>query len=110
MKTVINKRMFQNIPVVKISGGVSGEDAVKLSEKIGFLHKTDTDRIIIDLSETFAMDSSAVGVLVYWWKLLKLENKRLILLKPHDAISEMLETTNLDKFLPIIDSLLNLDA
>jgi len=110
MKSSIKSKLAENLPVIKISGAVSGEDSIKLSEEIGSLHKQKVDRIVIDLSETIGMDSSAMGVLVYWWKLLKHEDKRLFLFQPRDAISEMLETTNLDKLLPVIDTLDNLDA
>jgi anti-anti-sigma factor len=110
MKCSILSQMRNANSIITISGSVSGEDAGKLSEELSSINKQNINRVIIDLSKTMSMDSSTVGILVYWWKLMEQEHKALFLYKPHEIISEMLETTNLDKLLPIVDSFDNLDA
>jgi|GEM_PF-931669 anti-anti-sigma factor len=104
MTMKLKRQTLNHIPTVKISGSVSGKDAMVLSDELRAVCESDSSRVVVDLSETVNMDSSAMGVIIYWWKNLKQQSRRLVLFNPRCAVLEMLETTNLDKLISVIDS------
>jgi anti-sigma B factor antagonist len=92
------------VPTIKISGSVSGKDALVLSNELRSASESQGARIVVDLSETSTLDSSAMGVIIYWWKNLKQQDRQLVLFNPHAAVMDLLVTTNLDKLINVTDS------
>ena len=110
MSMKLRKQLKKNTPLIFVSGDVSGKDAMILSDEIRQVSEGGSNTVVIDLSATASMDSSAMGVIIYWWKNLKQENRHLLLCNPHRAVVELLETTNLNKLIPIIESIESLDS
>jgi len=100
----IKKHNVRRLPILFISGDVSGEESMVLSDELRQVCQGDSRCVVVDLGDTVAMDSSAMGVIIYWWKNLKQQSRQLVLCNPHDAVLELLVTTNLDKLIKVIDS------
>lgn len=104
MSMKLKKRLVNSTPTVAIFGEVSGKNSLELSNELRQVSQSDSTRVVINLSDAVTLDSSAMGVILYWWKNLKQQSRQLVLCNPHDAILELLVTTNLDKLISVIPS------
>ncbi|HAJ79042.1 MAG TPA: hypothetical protein DCO75_04660 [Fibrobacteres bacterium] len=105
MKIKTRKNSAKHFFSVKTSGDIYGENSTILSEELRTASESGYSRIVLDLSKTSGMDSCALGVIIYWYKNISGNNKRLIIVKPNETIRELLTTTNLSKLIMVVDSI-----
>jgi anti-anti-sigma factor len=97
-------RKVMDIPVLEITGDVTGDTVGKISTRLETLRKENSRSIAVDLSHTTFIDSHGLGVFVYCWRMLEQENRQLVFLNPQKFIRNMFSGTNLDKIFKVIDS------
>jgi anti-anti-sigma factor len=97
MSLHIKVRHHQGIPIVSLSGNISGRDVVKIQQKLDSLQKGLPARIVIELTGADYIDSHGLGVLLFCWKTMQSEQRELIFLDPAPVIVEMLESTRLSQ-------------
>jgi anti-sigma B factor antagonist len=93
------------IPVIQIQGDAIGREVAKLSKKLESYIKTNEPVIAIDLSETDSIDSYGLGVVVFTWKQLSSQNRKLVFVNPQGFIKNLFVGTNLTKVFTIVESL-----
>ena len=104
MSIKIRTRKVKTIPVLEISGDITGENVGKITSKLESLFKGDSHKVAIDLSNTSFIDSHGLGAFVYMWRLLEEQNRELVFLNPQGFIRNMFAGTNLDKIFKIAES------
>ncbi len=105
MKFKAKHKKHNGVPVLKITGEISGKEAPLVSKKIDQLQKSQSGILVIDLSETIFIDSYGLGVFVFAWKNLEKHGCKMIFMNPHEAVRSIFSGTHLDSVFRIIDSL-----
>ncbi len=105
MSCKVKIRHHNEVPVIQITGELSGSESARASKKIIDQCGVKTGTVVIDLRETTFIDSHGLGVLVYAWRRLEESGKNLVFLDPPSFVQNILEGTNLANVLTVIDSL-----
>jgi anti-anti-sigma factor len=85
MSFKISSRKIKSVPVIEITGDLSGEHVVKITAAIDKLRRGGAKTIAVDLSRTTFIDSHGLGVFVYCWRLLENEKRSLVFVNPQGA-------------------------
>ena len=105
MSFKISVHKVKELPVIGISGELSGENVGKIAARLEKMRKTGAKTIAVDLSRTTFIDSHGLGVFVYCWRLLESEKRTLVFVNPRGFILNMFRNTNLDRLFKVVDSI-----
>jgi len=97
----INTVIHENISILRIDGKIIGEASRILKNEIDKQTQNGVGNIILDLSEVPLMDSSALGIIVAALTSLGKNGMKLVLLKPQEAVSDVLRITRLNTIFEI---------
>ncbi|NYG55740.1 STAS domain-containing protein [Nocardioides perillae] len=92
------------IGVVRPQGRLNMVAARKLKEILADLVGRDVTRIVVDLGETSFLDSSGLGALIGGVKTTRQKGGDLRIARPTEAVTTVLELTNLTRVLRARDS------
>jgi len=87
--------------VVAVRGEIDLFTAPELKQKLTDAIEGGKTRIVVDLSETTFLDSTALGVLIGAVKRLRSRDGRLTIVNVDDNIAKTFEITGLDQIFPI---------
>lgn len=87
--------------VVAVSGEIDLFTSPELKAALTEAIEADMDRIVVDLTETTFLDSTALGVLIGALKRLRARGGRLTIVNVDDSIAKTFEITSLDQILVI---------
>jgi len=99
-----SERLDERTAVLRIGGEVDLYTAPQVKEKILGLVDAGVRRLVVDLSHTEYLDSTALGVLVGALKRLREQDGDLRLVGPRPRIRKLLEITRLLKVFEVRDS------
>ena len=105
MSFKVHIKKIKGMPVLEISGELTGENVGKIAVRLERLRKTKARLIAVDLSRTTFIDSHGLGAFVYCWRMLENENRDLVFVSPQGFILSMLHNTNLDRVFKVVDSI-----
>jgi anti-anti-sigma factor len=105
MSLRLRMRKHHDVPIIALSGDAVGQDVSKVAEKINDLAEGGTTTIVIDCSELTAVDSHGLGMLIFSYKLMDSQKRRLLFLNPSEFVKDLFENSNLDRVFTIIGSL-----
>lgn len=95
-------------PVAYILVELAGEADVTGSETLRALLETQTRTkpglLVIDMSGLRFMDSAALQAILRAHKALGKDGGRLALVSPHDTVARVLQMTEVDRIVPVYDS------
>lgn len=92
------------VTVVRMAGVIKlGESARKFSEYLQELLETQTNSVLVDMSEIDYVDSTGLGELVGYLQRFTAQGRRLALLRPHVRIINLLRLTKLDEIFQVFD-------
>jgi anti-anti-sigma factor len=103
MEFTIDIRTSTYRTVIKPYGDMVAKNSLIFAGRMRTCDEPFVGDIVVDLSDTTAIDSHALGVLVYWWKRLKEEGREFTFVRPHQAIERKLQLTGLDQVFRVID-------
>lgn len=93
------------IVLLKVSGDVVGDDALRLREELEKLLEKDKPKIIIDLEGVPGMDCTGLGVLVSLQVSVSQKEGRFVLLNPSKGMMNLFAITKLYELADIYESL-----
>jgi anti-anti-sigma factor len=109
MALTVKTRKKKGVPIIEIIGRAIDVDVLKFTKKLDVFYKKNAPVIVIDLTHTNFIDSHCLGSIVYYHNQLEKENKKLVLLNnsanPSSYVTRLIELTNLNQVLHIVDSL-----
>jgi len=105
MSFKISVRKTGDVPVIGITGELSGENVGKIATRLEKMRRTGKKIIAVDLSRTTFIDSHGLGVFVYCWRLLENEGRQLVFVNPQGFILNMFHNTNLDRVFRVVESI-----
>lgn len=79
-----------------IAGMVKAEFTITLSEEV--------NKLVVDMSEVTYCDSSGLSALLLAFRILQAEEGEIKLASPQKSVRTLIEISQLDKILPIYDS------
>ena len=92
------------VTVVRMAGVIKlGESARQFSEYLQDLLETQTNSVLVDMSEIDYVDSTGLGELVGYLQRFAAQGRRLALLRPHTRIVNLLRLTKLDEIFQVFD-------
>ena len=94
-----------DVPVVRISGELDIDQAVRVREQLDKVIDAGTVRFVIDLSDVSYIDSTGLGMLVAVHKRLVTEQRFYVLTVPRASQRKVFEITGLSTVLIIVESL-----
>lgn len=97
-------RKVGTVPVLVISGDVTGSNVGKISIKLESIRTSFSGKAAIDLSGTTFIDSHGLGVLVFFHRRFSEENRQLVFLSPSEFIMDLFMGANLTKIFAIINN------
>jgi anti-anti-sigma factor len=99
---------------IEYSNTASGDIIVKLHgemDALGCTHirpeleeitnSDDINNVILDLGQVSFLDSSGVGVIVFLFKRLKTNGRKLEIIEAHDQPQELMELLRIDTVIPV---------
>ncbi len=104
MNCKVHIRRIKDIPVLKIFGDIKKEHLNKITSKLNLLKKSNSQVVIVDLSNTGFIDSYGLGVFLHIWHEFAQDKRDMVFLKPQGFIKELLAETSLSKVFRIIES------
>jgi stage II sporulation protein AA (anti-sigma F factor antagonist) len=104
MNLQCKKKNVHGWQVLEVTGTLSGSDVIKLQKQLESFLKLPQQWVIIDLKNADFIDSHGLGVIIFFWKQFEQHNKKLAFLDPDGFIKEMLSLTQLNKIIPVIGS------
>jgi anti-anti-sigma factor len=102
MNTELRQQEPDACSVLEISGSVIGGDALSLHKELAKLARNTNHEIAVDLRRAPTVDSAGLGVLIYMWQILSDQGRELLLLNPSTMVTELLESSNLDKVFKVV--------
>ena len=91
---------------VVLSGNVNMSSLMTLTPQLtSYMNQYNNNHLVLNLSNTIFIDSSIIRLFLNVQKRLQESKKALYLLKPSQTVRDILDTTNLDKAIPVIDTL-----
>jgi anti-sigma B factor antagonist len=88
--------------VIAVRGEIDLFTAPELKQKLGEAMEAGRNQIVVDLSETTFLDSTALGVLIGAVKRLRSDSGRLVLVNVDANIAKTFEITGLDQIFTIL--------
>jgi len=101
----IELQTTSDVPVVRISGELDIDQAVRVREQLDKVIDAGTVRFVIDLSDVSYIDSTGLGMLVAVHKRLVTEQGFYVLTVPRASQRKVFEITGLSTVLIIMESL-----
>jgi anti-sigma B factor antagonist len=102
----IGQTQIGNITVVAVQGVIKlCESGKQLSAHLQKILEKSDGSVLVDLTEVDEVDSTGLGELVAYLQLFSKQGRSLALVKPTDKIRRLLEFTNLNKVIPIFDTM-----
>lgn len=83
------------IPVLEITGNLSGGDAIKISKKLEAMVNKVERVIALDLTEIQYLDSTWLGTFIYCMGLYKDNNKEIVFIIPDGFVMELFYNSNI---------------
>jgi len=100
----IKEEKANNINILQIHGNMAMEENVELKKLLQpYLEDSSIRGIVLDLKNVGFIDSSGVGLIVGVYKTLQRADKRFVLMSLSDRHREILNITQLDKILTIVE-------
>lgn len=101
----IDSLIYDEIPILKIDGKIIGDGSQILKSEIEKEVNKGNNRIILDLSQSDLIDSSALGTMVAFLISLQRKEGKLVLLSPQRMVRDILDITRLNMLFEIYDGL-----
>ena len=89
----LNEKRFDS----QIAGLVKGELTI-------ILHTEDTQKLVLDLAEVEYCDSSGLSAILLAYRILQTQEGQIRLSNPTKNVRKLIEISQLDRILPIFDS------
>ena len=89
----LNEKRFDS----QIAGLVKGELTI-------ILHTEDTQKLVLDLAEVDYCDSSGLSAILLAYRILQAQEGQIRLANPTKNVRKLIEISQLDRILPIFDS------
>ncbi|MDD5675537.1 MAG: STAS domain-containing protein [Chitinivibrionales bacterium] len=109
MALTVKTKKKKGVPIIELIGRAIDVDVLKFTKKLNACYKQKCKTVVIDLTRTNFIDSHCLGSIVYFHNQLEKENKKLLLFNscanPSSYVTRLIELTNLNKVLHIVDSL-----
>lgn len=91
--------------MVTLNGEFTLGSTSEIKEKVkGYAEANQVYRLIVDLSEVSFMDSSGLGALIAWFKMVNEHQGKIVFNHPTDYVRKIMGYAKLDKILDITDS------
>ena len=95
-----------NYLIMNISGEIDHRYSIRIRNEADRKIVTYPDKhFIFDLTKVSFMDSSAIGVILGRYKLIKRFNGKMYIISPNKTLLRILEMSGIPKLIPIYDSL-----
>lgn len=101
---------YEDITVLKVEGDIGAESTSILEKHIHNVPKTDKHRLVLDLSESYFISSSGVGLLLGTTSVLRARGGDLYLMNVSKPLQEILVLVGVDDFFPFISNVRELLA
>lgn len=108
MNLKLRIRKINGIPVLYADGHIDNDGIAHITKKLDHLIKSKNPKIGVNLSNTTFIDSHGLGVLIYYWRILKSDNRDLIIINPQGFVQSLFQGTNLNNIFKIVESESNL--
>ncbi len=94
-----------NYDIICFQGEISVSTLIPVTPKLNaFTTLKQPKDLVFDLSEATSIDSSGIRLIINVDKKVKAGNKKFYILKPHETVLNILNSTNMTKVFTIIDS------
>ena len=100
----IKTQVRSDVKIVHLAGEFGAGDDAALTDSISDLLDTRGSRIVVDLSAVPYINSAALGALVRLVAQANVQEGRVLLAGPTAFVAGVLQTTRLDKFFEITES------
>jgi anti-sigma B factor antagonist len=102
---IVEKRHVDGFTLLVVEGVIKlGESAQFFAQTLDRALADDEGHVIIDFSRINYIDSTGIGELVGYLGRFGDQRRKLILVKPSERITRLLEVAKLDSLFPIYDS------
>ncbi|HMB52878.1 MAG TPA: STAS domain-containing protein [Thermoanaerobaculia bacterium] len=102
---IVEKRQLDGYTLLNVEGVIRlGESAAFFSQTLERVLADDEGNVIIDFSKINYIDSTGIGELVGYLGKFREEERKLILVKPSERITKLLEVARLASLFPVYDS------
>lgn len=96
---------------IVLSGNVNMSSLMTLTPQLtSHLNRYNNNHLVLNLSNTIFIDSSIIRLFLNVQKRLHESRKSLYLLNPSQTVREILDTTNLNKAIPVIETLAEFES
>ena len=86
---------------VRVQGEIDSATAAGLRDTLFGLVDSNTEEVVVDLSEVGLLDSNGLGTLVGTHRRLTEKRHRLVLEHPQPAVAKLLEQSGLDRIIAV---------
>ena len=93
-----------SVPVLTISGEITGNSVGKLSAKLNGIQQVFDGKVAIDLRKASYIDSHGLGVFIFFYRRLTEENRELVFINPPGFIADQFSGSSLDKIFHVVSS------
>jgi len=108
---LFKQQMIEDVVVVKLLKRLARENVPEFKENIiPLMEKSESDKLILDLSDVEWVDSAGIGVLVLLYKRMKEKDKLIKFVHNSQKLTEIFTILKLDKIfeiLPDVDTAVN---
>lgn len=87
--------------IVKLSGEMDALGCSKIRPELEKIAQTEHKQIILDLREVSFLDSSGVGAIVFLYKRLKVNNRKLSISGANGQPEELMKLLRIDSAIPV---------
>lgn len=95
MSIKIKQVKHKEIPILEITGSLSGGDAIKISKKLeGMVKKVDS-KIALDLTKIEYLDSTWLGIFIYCMGVYKNVGKEIVFIIPDGFVMDLFKNSNI---------------
>lgn len=93
-----------NSVLYQLKGNMNGIDAVRFSKTVEIFRGSGCSKIFVDLRNVAAMDSSAIGGLIYLNTVMKNSGVELLLVSTRDQLCELFREFSFEKVFTLLDT------
>lgn len=101
MGVKIKQVKHNDIPVLEITGKLSGGDAIKISKKLEAMVGKVDSKVALDLTEIQYLDSTWLGTFIYCMGLYKDNDKEIVFIIPDGFVMELFYNSNISSIATI---------
>ena len=91
--------------IVRLRGPAGMFDAERLRQRLAELAEAETPKIVLDLSELTFLNSAGLGAFIAAHRRCRERGGMLCLVRPREAVAQLLRVTHLDRLIPVYPTL-----